>query len=122
MLAELGYLDVGRPDCLARRCQRELSAQAQAAGDDRAGGKAEESPTLPGGLASRHTGAAGGPGGRWGPAVSRRDDPFEYDVQRRVRGKEKARKVLGSEATTTLDEMLDEVIAWIDEAVKDGMI
>ena len=35
---------------------------------------------------------------------------------------EKARKVLGFEATTTLDEMLDEVIPWIDEAIKDGTI
>jgi nucleoside-diphosphate-sugar epimerase len=33
-----------------------------------------------------------------------------------------AKNVLGFEATTTLDEMLDEVIAWIDEAIKKGMI
>ena len=41
------------------------------------------------------------------------DDPFEYDVQRRVPDVRKARDVLGYEATTTLDEMLDEVIPWI---------
>jgi nucleoside-diphosphate-sugar epimerase len=35
---------------------------------------------------------------------------------------EKAKKVLGFEATTTLDEMLDEIILWIDEAIKDGTI
>ena len=41
------------------------------------------------------------------------DEPFEYDVQRRVPDVRKAREVLGFEATTTLDEMLDEVIPWI---------
>jgi UDP-glucose 4-epimerase len=41
------------------------------------------------------------------------DDPFEYDVQRRVPDVRKAREVLGFEATTTLEEMLDEVIPWI---------
>src|ERR1700691_4193562 len=50
------------------------------------------------------------------------DDPFEYDVQRRVPDTEKAKKVLGFEATTTLDQMLDEVIPWIDEAIKYGTI
>jgi hypothetical protein len=30
--------------------------------------------------------------------------------------------MLGFEASTTLDEMLDEVIPWIDEAVKNGTI
>lgn len=51
-----------------------------------------------------------------------RDNPFEYDVQRRVPGTEEAKNVLGFEAITTLDEMLDEVIAWIDEAIKNGTI
>jgi hypothetical protein len=37
-------------------------------------------------------------------------------------GTEEARDVLGFEAATTLDEMLDEVIAWIDEAIKNGTI
>src|SRR4029450_5796457 len=50
------------------------------------------------------------------------DDPFEYDVQRRVPSTEKAKRVLGFEATTTLDEMLDEVIPWIEQAVKNGTI
>jgi UDP-glucose 4-epimerase len=35
---------------------------------------------------------------------------------------EKAEMVLGFEAATTLDEMLDEVISWIDEAVKASTI
>jgi nucleoside-diphosphate-sugar epimerase len=50
------------------------------------------------------------------------DDPFEYDVQRRVPATEKAKRVLGFEATTTLDEMLDQVIPWIAEAIKAGTI
>ena len=41
------------------------------------------------------------------------DPPFEHDVQRRVPDVRKAREVLGFEAKTTLDEMLDEVIPWI---------
>jgi UDP-glucose 4-epimerase len=50
------------------------------------------------------------------------DDPFQYDVQRRVPDTEKAKKVLGFESTTTLDQMLDEVIPWIDSAIKAGTI
>jgi UDP-glucose 4-epimerase len=50
------------------------------------------------------------------------DDPFEYDVQRRVPATEKAKRVLGFEAQTTLDEMLDEVIPWIAGAVEAGTI
>jgi nucleoside-diphosphate-sugar epimerase len=50
------------------------------------------------------------------------DDPFEHDVQRRVPSVEKARDVLGFEATTTLDEMLDEVIPWITQAIEQGTI
>jgi UDP-glucose 4-epimerase len=50
------------------------------------------------------------------------DEPFEHDVQRRIPSTEKARRILGFEATTTLDEMLDEVIPWIELAVADGRI
>ena len=50
------------------------------------------------------------------------DDPFEYDVQKRVPSTDKARRVLGFEATTSLDEMLDEVIPWIAAAVAEGTI
>jgi UDP-glucose 4-epimerase len=50
------------------------------------------------------------------------DDPFEYDVQRRVPSVEKAKRVLGYEATTSLDTMLDEVIPWIEQAIKAGTI
>ncbi len=48
------------------------------------------------------------------------DDPFEHDVQRRVPATDKAREVLGFEATTPLEEILDEVIPWIAKAVEDG--
>ena len=50
------------------------------------------------------------------------DTPFEHDVQRRVPATEKARDVLGFEATTSLDAMLDEVIPWIEQAVSEGRI
>lgn len=50
------------------------------------------------------------------------DPGFEHDVQKRVPATDKARTVLGFEATTTLDAMLDEVIPWIEQAVKDGTI
>jgi UDP-glucose 4-epimerase len=50
------------------------------------------------------------------------DPGFEYDVNRRVPSTTKAKEVLGFEATTTLDEMLDEVIPWIDQALADGRI
>jgi UDP-glucose 4-epimerase len=50
------------------------------------------------------------------------DEPFEYDVQRRVPATDKAKRVLGFEAATSLDVMLDEVIPWIDQAIKNGTI
>lgn len=50
------------------------------------------------------------------------DEGFEHDVQKRVPDVSKAKEVLGFEATTTLDEMLDEVIPWIQAAVADGTI
>ena len=50
------------------------------------------------------------------------DDPFEYDVQRRVPSVDKAREVLGFECTTSLDDMLDIVVPWIVQAVEDGLI
>jgi len=50
------------------------------------------------------------------------DAPFEHDVQRRVPSVEKAERVLGFRAETTLEDMLDEVIPWIDNAIKEGSI
>jgi nucleoside-diphosphate-sugar epimerase len=50
------------------------------------------------------------------------DPPFAHDVQKRVPSVDKAKRVLGFEATTSLDEMLDVVIPWIQKAVVDGLI
>jgi UDP-glucose 4-epimerase len=50
------------------------------------------------------------------------DDAYEYDVQRRVPDVDKAKRVLGYEATTSLDAMLDEVIPWITQAIAAGSI
>ena len=50
------------------------------------------------------------------------DPPFEHDVQLRVPDVRKARDVLGFEATTTLPDMLDEVIPWIREELEAGRL
>ena len=50
------------------------------------------------------------------------DPPFAHDVQRRIPSVEKAKRVLGFEATTTLDQMLDIVIPWIEQAIVAGAI
>jgi nucleoside-diphosphate-sugar epimerase len=50
------------------------------------------------------------------------DPAYEHDVQRRVPDVRKAREVLGFEATTTLDQMLDEVIPWVREEIEAGRI
>jgi UDP-glucose 4-epimerase len=60
-----------------------------------------------------------------GPGVPLRlvhDEPFPHDVQRRVPATGKAKRLLGFEATTTLEEMLDEVIPWAASAVAAGLI
>ena len=50
------------------------------------------------------------------------DEPFKYDVQKRVPSVEKAEKLLGFRAETKLDEILDEVVPWIAEQIKIGGI
>ncbi len=50
------------------------------------------------------------------------DPPYVHDVQLRAPDVRKARERLGFEATTTLDQMLDEVIPWIREELKAGRI
>jgi UDP-glucose 4-epimerase len=60
-----------------------------------------------------------------GPDVPLRlehDPAYEHDVQKRVPAVQKAKDVLGFEATTSLDEMLDEVIPWIEKAIADGAL
>ena len=50
------------------------------------------------------------------------DQPFLYDVQKRVPAVDKAEKLLGFKAETPLDAILDEVIPWIVEQVRIGGI
>jgi UDP-glucose 4-epimerase len=50
------------------------------------------------------------------------DPPYEHDVQMRVPDVRKAHEVLGFEATTTLETMLDEVIPWVKEEIEAGRI
>jgi UDP-glucose 4-epimerase len=50
------------------------------------------------------------------------DQPFVYDVKKRVPDVSKARKLLGFEAKTSLDQILDEVLPWIKEQIKIGGI
>jgi UDP-glucose 4-epimerase len=50
------------------------------------------------------------------------DPPFEHDVACRVPSTEKAARILGFDATTSLSDMLDQVIPWISRAVEDGTI
>jgi nucleoside-diphosphate-sugar epimerase len=57
-----------------------------------------------------------------GPPRLAHDEPFEHDVQRRVPSTAKARRLLGFEATTTIDVMLDEVIPWVAGAIEAGTI
>jgi len=50
------------------------------------------------------------------------DPPFPYDVQERSPDVTKAREVLGFDATTRLEEILDEVIPWIEEQISLGQM
>ena len=50
------------------------------------------------------------------------DTPYPYDVPYRVPDVRKAKAVLGYEATTPLNDMLDEVIAWIRAELDAGVL
>jgi UDP-glucose 4-epimerase len=50
------------------------------------------------------------------------DEPFKYDVQLRVPATEKARRLLGFEATTPLTRILDEVVPWVVHQIELGNI
>lgn len=50
------------------------------------------------------------------------DKAYTYDVQKRVPSTAKAKRILGFEAKTTLDQMLDEVIPWIEKQIGSGGI
>jgi nucleoside-diphosphate-sugar epimerase len=48
-------------------------------------------------------------------------EPFTYDVQKRIPSTEKAKELLGFEATTSLSDMLDIVIPWVKEAKENNL-
>jgi len=50
------------------------------------------------------------------------DPPYQYDVQERVADTKKAKEILGFEAKTSLNDMLDIVIPWITEQIDLGNI
>ncbi len=50
------------------------------------------------------------------------DAPYTYDVQKRIPSVEKARRLLGFAATTSLSESLDEIIPWIQAQIAIGGI
>lgn len=60
--------------------------------------------------------------GKTNPITFVHDEAFEYDVQKRVPSVEKAKKLLGFEATTDLSTTLDEVIPWICDQIDLGNI
>ena len=48
------------------------------------------------------------------------DAPYQYDVKTRIPDTNKARRILGFDAATPLDAVLDEVMPWIREEVDQG--
>ncbi|MCI0544496.1 MAG: NAD(P)-dependent oxidoreductase, partial [Actinobacteria bacterium] len=50
------------------------------------------------------------------------DPPFPHDVQMRIPATDKAERVLGFKAATTLEEVLDEVVPWIRGQIAVGAI
>jgi nucleoside-diphosphate-sugar epimerase len=48
------------------------------------------------------------------------DEPYPYDVQKRIPSVEKAKRLLGFEATTPLSAILDEVIPWVKAEIAAG--
>ena len=50
------------------------------------------------------------------------ENGFRFDVQKRIPDVKKASRILGFEAQTSLSVMLDEVIPWIEKALKEDLI
>ncbi|MFC1972532.1 NAD-dependent epimerase/dehydratase family protein [Chloroflexota bacterium] len=50
------------------------------------------------------------------------DEPYTYDVKKRIPSVEKAKKLVGFEATTKLEDALDEIIPWIKKEIELGGI
>lgn len=50
------------------------------------------------------------------------DTPYQYDVRKRTPSVEKAKRLLGFEAKTALDQVLDEIIPWVKREIELGGI
>jgi nucleoside-diphosphate-sugar epimerase len=50
------------------------------------------------------------------------DEPYRWDVPHRVADVRKAKAILGFEAVTSLDTMIDDIIAWIREELASGAL
>ena len=50
------------------------------------------------------------------------DPPYPHDVQMRIPDTEKAERILGFKATTSLDQVLDEVIPWVRLQLDQGLL
>lgn len=50
------------------------------------------------------------------------DEPYPHDVQKRIPSTEKAQRLLGFEATTPLETVLEEVVPWIEAQIEAGTI
>lgn len=50
------------------------------------------------------------------------DKPFEYDVQKRIPDTSKAKKILNFEATTSLENVVDQMIPWIKIQIEKNRI
>jgi nucleoside-diphosphate-sugar epimerase len=50
------------------------------------------------------------------------EDPYPHDVQKRIPDTSKAKNFLNFRANTTIDQVLDEVIPWVKEAIEKNMI
>jgi nucleoside-diphosphate-sugar epimerase len=50
------------------------------------------------------------------------DSPFQYDVQKRIPDVQKAKRMLGFEARTSLSQAVDQVIPWIRKEIELGGI
>jgi hypothetical protein len=48
------------------------------------------------------------------------DKPYQHDIQKRIPAVEKAKRLLGFEATTPLAAILDEVIPWLKAEIAAG--
>ena len=50
------------------------------------------------------------------------EKPYKYDVQRRIPSVNKAKKILNFSADTSLESILEEVIPWVKQMVKEKKI